>query len=75
MRACVCERDLSCKFDHKLTGMLNTTISLKVLSCILNCKVSKMLMQEEQPASVTYLKEFGLMAILVKIANSAVYET
>ena len=62
--------DLSCKFGHKMAGTLSTFISLKVLSCMPNCKVTKMLMQEEQHASVgAPYKEFDLMAISVKITK------
>ena len=47
-----CVEDLFYKFGHKMAGTLGTFISLKVLSCMPNCEVSKILMQEEQHASV-----------------------
>ena len=47
----VCGRP-SCKFGHKMASTLSTFISLKVLSCMPNSKVTKILMQEEQHASV-----------------------
>ena len=66
----VCVEDLSCKLGHKSTGMLSTIISMRALPCMLNYKITKMLMQKGAACKCRRMTYLVLEAILVKISKS-----